>query len=354
MEIKEFNNNSLLALSSITTISNFTINPYKGCSFACKYCYAALNKNVKKYGKWGSFVIIKKNISNLLESEIKNKIIPFINNSNLNKNNYTSNNYNNTTNNNYNNNINNNYNKNTYNNHSYDFNNSHNIKNKLVKQNQTKQSINSNYRVIIGSNTDPYQPVELQYKSTHNIISILNKSNIGIFLMTKSPLVINDLELISKNQNHEICFTINSSNIINNLEKSYPLEERVKTIFTLFKNNINIYIHIGPFIPYFTDLNEIKTILKKYFKNCKNKIKINIEPLNLLNSNPEFTKSLKQLSSENFVKLIKIYSNKDNYYSYYNKLKSNLEILFNFPFIKRVKILKREFNNYYSTDSNLI
>lgn len=302
MEIKEFNNNKLLVPSSITSISNLTINPYKGCSFGCKYCYAALNKNVRKYGKWGTFVIIKNNIKNLLEKEINN----FFKNSN---NNFTNN-----------------------------------------RKNYCKNNI---HKIIIGSNTDPYQPVELKYRSTQTIIKILNKYKIGIFLMTKSPLITRDLNLISKNPLAEICFTINSSNIINRLENSYSLDERIETIYNLFKNNIDVYIHIGPYIPYFTDLEELSSSLKKYFINCKKQIKLNIEPLNLLNANPEFLIALKQIDKSRLNKLKLLYTNKNKYLHFYSDLEKKALSLFSNKFIKRVKILKREFNIYYSNDINL-
>lgn len=48
----------------------YCLNPYRGCQHACSYCYAELI--VKKTGKnerWGSYVDIKENFSEILERE---------------------------------------------------------------------------------------------------------------------------------------------------------------------------------------------------------------------------------------------------------------------------------------------
>ncbi|RCW63148.1 SPL family radical SAM protein [Saliterribacillus persicus] len=50
----------------------FSLNPYTGCVFACKYCYVREMPQAKFRGEeWGSYVDIKSNASVLVNNEIK-------------------------------------------------------------------------------------------------------------------------------------------------------------------------------------------------------------------------------------------------------------------------------------------
>ena len=53
-------------------LGDFVLNPYRGCSFGCKYCYAQENKNIIKRKKdWGDFLDIKINLPEVLEEELR-------------------------------------------------------------------------------------------------------------------------------------------------------------------------------------------------------------------------------------------------------------------------------------------
>lgn len=59
MIIKEIQVKSILTKSNLP-IAGYSINPYIGCSHACKYCYAAFMKRFTKHDEpWGSFVDVK-------------------------------------------------------------------------------------------------------------------------------------------------------------------------------------------------------------------------------------------------------------------------------------------------------
>jgi len=56
-------------------IANYTINPYVGCSHACRYCYADYYTK-RIYGithHWGEYVFIKENLPQLLQNELISK-----------------------------------------------------------------------------------------------------------------------------------------------------------------------------------------------------------------------------------------------------------------------------------------
>jgi len=62
----------ILAPSSIP-LGEYVINPYRGCSLGCQFCYAQQNKAIqKRHAAWGSFVDIKINAPDLLAEEIRN------------------------------------------------------------------------------------------------------------------------------------------------------------------------------------------------------------------------------------------------------------------------------------------
>ena len=47
---------------------DFTLNPYRGCSFGCTYCYAAFfSRDVAKRDAWGHWVTVKENAVELLK-----------------------------------------------------------------------------------------------------------------------------------------------------------------------------------------------------------------------------------------------------------------------------------------------
>ncbi len=70
IEIKEIKAKSIINKSKIL---DYAINPFIGCSFACKYCYAeCLTKKWFKIDKeWGTYVYVKNNAIELLKKQIK-------------------------------------------------------------------------------------------------------------------------------------------------------------------------------------------------------------------------------------------------------------------------------------------
>jgi DNA repair photolyase len=67
MEIKEIKCKTLMNRSGLYD-SDYSINPYKGCSHDCVYCYAPFFLREKR--KWGSFVDVKTNALEVLAKEI--------------------------------------------------------------------------------------------------------------------------------------------------------------------------------------------------------------------------------------------------------------------------------------------
>jgi DNA repair photolyase len=203
-------------------------------------------------------------------------------------------------------------------------------------------------RVLLGSVTECFLYQELKYKITQKILSLLNERNIPYTILTKSSLIKNYLSLIEKNKNNKIFFTLNFSSdcFIKLFEKNSPLlKERLSAIKEIIKRKINLRIHIGPFIPYLSSLEEI-------FKIIPSKVKeIDIEIYHHKMGNfPKLIEVIENNLGKNLSKKIKwVYQQEKNYYSFVEDLKKEIKKI-----NKRFKIffIVPSYNNFYNSSLN--
>ena len=71
MQIKLIRTQKVLSLTQIS-LADYAINPYRGCSFGCLYCYSRENKNIKKEAFF-TRLDAKINAPEVLERELKYK-----------------------------------------------------------------------------------------------------------------------------------------------------------------------------------------------------------------------------------------------------------------------------------------
>jgi DNA repair photolyase len=124
-------------------------------------------------------------------------------------------------------------------------------------------------KIIIGSVHDPYQIAEKNYKITRNILKLIQKNNFTCHILTKSNLVLRDLDILSKMNKCFVTISLTSlnKNITNIFEKKVPFSEiRLDTIKKLSKSGITAGLAIIPILPYITDM-EIEKILKHAKEN---------------------------------------------------------------------------------------
>jgi len=188
--------------------ADYVINPYIGCAFSCKYCYASfmgrfINKSIEG---WGNYVYIKTNAVELAEKEVD----------------------------------------------------------KLIKK-------NANAKVLFSSVTDAWQGVEQKYKLSREILKIFVKKNFQgqISILTKSPLILRDIDLLKKLKNVRVGLTITSTDdkVSRFLETKAPnVLRRLDTLKKLNEEGVKTYAFIGPIFPHF--INDIDN-LDKIFKNIK-------------------------------------------------------------------------------------
>lgn len=178
--------------------------------------------------------------------------------------------------------------------------------------------------VLLGSTCECFQYAEIKYKITEKILNILNSYNIPVTILTKSHLIKDYLEIITRNPNNKVYFTLNFHNqsLINAFEKaSSPLAARLETLKEILNHNINLRIHIGPYIPQVCEFENITAILPKEVKE------IDIELYHYKMGN--FLKILEitenTLGHEQMQNLQNVYKNKDLYLNYASQLKEKIK-----------------------------
>ena len=105
---------------------------------------------------------------------------------------------------------------------------------------------------MISSVTDAYQPIEAKYKLTRKCLEGLLEHQFPVGILTKSPLVLRDLDLIKEFKDIEVGITVttNDEKIRKVFEPQAPsITARINALKKLHNNGINTYAFIGPVLP---------------------------------------------------------------------------------------------------------
>ncbi|MDM7988583.1 MAG: radical SAM protein [Smithella sp.] len=99
---------------------------------------------------------------------------------------------------------------------------------------------------------DPYQPLEVKYKLTRQCLEFLTRNDWPVFIQTRSPMVVRDMDIFKKSKNIEVGLSITTAN--DNIRKIFepcapPIQERLSAIETLHQNGIRTYVMIAPILP---------------------------------------------------------------------------------------------------------
>ncbi len=120
--------------------------------------------------------------------------------------------------------------------------------------------------ISIGANTDPYQPVEGQVRATREILEVLQEFNHPFSLITKSALILRDLDILGDMGQRNLCSVAVSVTTLDN-ELKRRLEPRtasprarLRVIETLAAAGVRVDLLVAPVIPAIND-REIEAIL---------------------------------------------------------------------------------------------
>jgi len=141
-------------------------------------------------------------------------------------------------------------------------------KNVIRKLKEEIKKIKDKRYVSIANSSDPYQELEKKLKLTRESIKIFLKNNFKILILTKSDLILRDLDIL---KNSSVVVSITITTLENwkakKLEPNAPSpEKRIETLRILSENNIPTVVRIDPIIPLINDC-EIEEIVKTVAEN---------------------------------------------------------------------------------------
>jgi DNA repair photolyase len=106
--------------------------------------------------------------------------------------------------------------------------------------------------VMMSSVTDAYQPVERKYRITRACLELLAQTELDIDILTKSNLVMRDIDILSKMATVDVGLTVttNREDTKRIFEPaSSSIRERLNALKALRKAGISTYVFIGPILP---------------------------------------------------------------------------------------------------------
>lgn len=203
-------------------------------------------------------------------------------------------------------------------------------------------------RVLLGSTTECFQYAELKYRITEKILKTLNEFKIPYTILTKSHLIREYLGIISQNPLNKIYFTVNCEAIKLFEPKSSKLPERLETIRKIQEMGIQLRIHVGPFIPYLSNLAELSKIVPKETKE------LDIEFYHHKMGNfKKILKIAKNIFGQELAsKISLVYENEGSYRAFTHSLKNELiDFKSKFPGISLFYIIP-DYNMFYNSNIN--
>jgi DNA repair photolyase len=113
--------------------------------------------------------------------------------------------------------------------------------------------------IALGTNTDPYQPIEREWKVTRSVLELLARCRHPFTIVTKSSLVERDLDLIAPMARDGmarvyVSVTTLDKELARKLEpRAATPQRRLATISTLASAGVPVGVMVAPIIPQLTD-----------------------------------------------------------------------------------------------------
>jgi DNA repair photolyase len=121
--------------------------------------------------------------------------------------------------------------------------------------------------IAIGTNTDPYQPIERRYKIMRRILEVLERAGHPVGIVTKSTLVLRDLDILARMARRDlvkvaISVTTLDAKLARTMEPRAPTPpRRLDALRQLVKAGVPASALVAPVIPAINDA-EIERILE--------------------------------------------------------------------------------------------
>jgi DNA repair photolyase len=124
--------------------------------------------------------------------------------------------------------------------------------------------------IAIGTNTDPYQPVERQHRIMRDILEVLDRHNHPVGIVTKSALVMRDIDVLARMAGRGLAKVALSVTTLDRMRartmepRASTPAKRLEAIKALADAGIAVSVMVAPVIPGLTD-HEIERILDSAF-----------------------------------------------------------------------------------------
>ncbi len=116
------------------------------------------------------------------------------------------------------------------------------------------------HSLVIGTATDPYQPAEQRFRLTRRILEVLlQHRGLAIGVITKSPLVTRDIDLLRRlGERHEVTVNISLATLDRRLARRLELRSpvpaaRIRALGRLTAAGVHAGLLIAPIVPGVTD-----------------------------------------------------------------------------------------------------
>ena len=120
--------------------------------------------------------------------------------------------------------------------------------------------------IAIGTNTDPYQPIERRYKVMRRILEVLERAGHPVGIVTKSALVLRDLDILARMAERKLAkvalsVTTLDPELARKMEpRAATPMRRLETLRRLAQAGVPTTVMVAPVIPALNDM-EIERIL---------------------------------------------------------------------------------------------
>ncbi|MBU0534714.1 radical SAM protein [Patescibacteria group bacterium] len=181
--------------------------------------------------------------------------------------------------------------------------------------------------IYIGTVTDPYQQAEKKYKLTRKILEELVDYPTSVSILTKSDLILRDLDLIKKFKKIDVNFTFNTldEQWRKRVEpNSSTSKERLNAMKKLSDEGVSVYAMVGPYWPFFTDPEKIFKELKKAGVRHAFSESFNTTGSNFVG----VEKVLKKYYSDKLVRMKEIFFDSNLFYDFYVEAEQKLKDAF--------------------------
>jgi DNA repair photolyase len=120
--------------------------------------------------------------------------------------------------------------------------------------------------LAIGTNTDPYQPIERRYRIMREILEVLDRANHPVGIVTKSALVARDLDILSRMAKRGLVKVAVSVTTLDRAlaramePRAATPQRRLDTLSLLSKAGVPTTVMVAPIIPALNE-SEVERIL---------------------------------------------------------------------------------------------